>query len=240
MVPTPWSEIKLLVLDKDGTLVDFYPTWTPLYFGVLRHLSGGDAQCFAALLAVSGFSAEGQLAADSPLVHATPTQILACWQQVLPTMTLAQLQQQTDAFFAQHYLQTLRPPCPLPSLLQAVQARGVKVALLTSDSQYFAEQAVQALQISPWVDWALGSDQGLAAKPDVAMLAQVAQQAQVEPYQVAVVGDHPRDLQMAKTFAAGRAVGVLTGPSRTAELLPWADEIWPQLGYLAERLLSPA
>jgi phosphoglycolate phosphatase len=47
-----------------------------------------------------------------------------------------------------------------------------------------------------------------------------------------MVGDSLHDLRAAR--AAGmRAVAVLTGPARAADLAPWADAVLPDIGALA-------
>ena len=234
----PWAQIKGIIFDKDGTLVDFYPTWIPLYHLALRELArraplaaGLDAT-FAQLLGISGFTDGQRLNPDSPLVHSDPETILRLWGSVLGVHQVDVLEGWVAPVFAAHYLQHLRTPCDLPALCRWLSERKLALALVTSDSQHYGDAAVKALGIAPWIMPVIGSDQGLAAKPDAAMVHACLQRWQLDATRIAVIGDHPKDLQMGRGAGAGRVIGVLSGASSAAELAPWCDEIWPHIGYL--------
>ncbi|MFP8965969.1 HAD family hydrolase [Pokkaliibacter sp. CJK22405] len=237
-----WESIEGVILDKDGTLVDFYPTWTPLYLCALEALSAAFSCPLSNLLTVSGFSPRGErLASDSPLVHATPDTILALWASALEQDSIEPLRPVVDRVFAEHYLFSLVPPGDLPALFGKLSKQELRLALVTSDSTRYAEGAVAALGISRWVSPVIGSDAGFPPKPSAAMAIECLKQWRLEPHQVAVIGDHPRDLQMGRALGAGRVVGVLSGSSREDELAPWCDEVWSSLmnlEFLAELKLK--
>jgi phosphoglycolate phosphatase len=54
----------------------------------------------------------------------------------------------------------------------------------------------------------------------------------IEPRHVAVVGDTPHDMGMARSGGAGLAIGVLTGASPRFELEALADHILESIGSL--------
>ena len=50
--------------------------------------------------------------------------------------------------------------------------------------------------------------------------------------EVAVVGDNPHDLAMARSSGAGAAIGVLSGNSGADDLAPLADVVLPSIREL--------
>ena len=52
------------------------------------------------------------------------------------------------------------------------------------------------------------------------------------PREVAVVGDNPHDLEMARSGGAGAAIGVLSGNSGADDLAPLADVVLPSIREL--------
>jgi len=73
-------------------------------------------------------------------------------------------------------------------------------------------------------------DDGFAMKPAPDPVFALCQALQTEPPRVAVVGDSPADIAMARAAGAGRVVGVLTGVGTAADLAE-ADVV---LGSIAE------
>ena len=53
---------------------------------------------------------------------------------------------------------------------------------------------------------------------------------------IAVVGDNPHDLEMARSAGAGAAIGVLSGNSEEAELATLADVVLPSVAALPQWL----
>ena len=61
-------------------------------------------------------------------------------------------------------------------------------------------------------------DDGFPMKPAPDPIFALCQALRTEPSRVAVVGDSPADLAMARAAGAGRVVGVLTGVGTSADL----------------------
>jgi phosphoglycolate phosphatase len=86
-------------------------------------------------------------------------------------------------------------------------------------------------------DFIAGSDSGFGAKPAPGMLLAFADHIGIDPGEIAMVGDSEHDLVAGR--AAGMAtVGVLTGVAGRQDLLPHADVVLPDIGYLADWLFG--
>ena len=75
------------------------------------------------------------------------------------------------------------------------------------------------------IDFLAGHDSGHGLKPDAGMVAAFCRANGLEPREVAVVGDTPADMAMARAAGAGLAIGVLTGPTPADRLAPLADHL---------------
>lgn len=95
-------------------------------------------------------------------------------------------------------------------LLERLQARGVRIGLVTSKSRPVTLMAFEVTGIEPLLDAIVCADEAERNKPHPDPILYCLQQLDVEPEQACYVGDSPYDLQAAR--AAGvRSVGVTWG-----------------------------
>ena len=87
------------------------------------------------------------------------------------------------------------------------------------------------LRVDHLLDFIAGYDSVEKAKPAGDMVHAFCRACRLEPREVAVVGDNPHDLEMARSAGAGLAVGVLSGNARGEDFGALADAV---LGSIAE------
>src|SRR5882724_5677519 len=76
--------IRAILLDKDGTLIDFQLTWGPATHVVIAHLAAGDDAAYRRLAEVSGFlAAERRFLSGSPLIAGATPDYGPSWAQAL-------------------------------------------------------------------------------------------------------------------------------------------------------------
>jgi phosphoglycolate phosphatase-like HAD superfamily hydrolase len=223
----------LIVLDKDGTLLDF-EMWNILAAAWVDRLAEGfqgDA-LRDDLCRNMGFDYERRYSdPQGPMAIATTAQIMAIaagtlYRHGLPwpqAEDRARLAFDTEAEIPLASL--MRPAGNLPPLFRALKAAGVPVAVVTTDHRRETEVALQYLGIAGLVDYVLCGDDGVPPKPAPDMLLVTCRQMGVEPGRVAMVGDTLGDLIMAERAGAGLRVGVLTGAGTREELAPHADVV---------------
>ena len=105
----------------------------------------------------------------------------------------------------------------IPALLDALQACGIPMAVLSNKGEDFI-QALSKVLLAPWNFADIrGEREGVPKKPDPTAALDIAQRLRVKPEETLFVGDTPVDMRTA--HAAGmRAIGVSWGFRRKEEL----------------------
>jgi phosphoglycolate phosphatase len=130
---------------------------------------------------------------------------------------VAQLCENVDAYYLQHWTDHTRPYPGIPELLNSLTARGIRMAVLSNKPHNFTVLNISKL-LSPWhFEAVLGATSSLPKKPDCTSALQIARQMEIAPADFLYLGDSDIDMQTA-TNACMYPVGALWG-FRTAEEL---------------------
>ena len=121
------------------------------------------------------------------------------------------------AEYAKRWKAKSTPYAGIPELLEAISARGMKMAVLSNKPDDFTGKSVDHL-LSRWrFDAVFGARPDVPRKPDPAGALEVAKYLSVSPAEVLYIGDSGTDMRTAVS-AGMYAMGVLWG-FRTAEEL---------------------
>jgi phosphoglycolate phosphatase len=231
-----------ILLDKDGTLIDFDETWGPATYEVMRSLSAGDRTRFDALVRVSEFDErQCRLLPTSPLVSGSSADYGPAWAEALGREAGPAFYREMDELFAYWGLRTLSPIHGPATIAGALKGQGLRLGIATNDAEISARAQAGALGLEPFLDFIAGYDSGFGRKPDPGMVHAFAHACGIAPQAVALVGDSLHDLHAARA-AGAVAVAVLTGPLKEAsrpELAPHADHVIASIAELpawAERM----
>lgn len=229
--------IKGLLFDKDGTLFDFRATWDGWAAQMIRELAGQDTALIAQVAAAVRFDlASGGFHADSPFIAGTNAEVGQAIAQVVPHLTAPQV----EAFLEQRVGEaTLAPAVELAPYLTDLRAQGLRLGVMTNDSEYGARTQLDQAGVAQLFHFVAGYDSGYGAKPSPDPLLAFAEQMELPPEAVAMVGDSTHDL-LAGRRAGMRTVGVLTGTALTHELAPLADVVLPDIGHIPAWLADGA
>src|SRR6266508_5702265 len=228
---------ELIIFDKDGTLIDFDFMWGGWIVALARRLEAAACLPVAAHLyqAVGYDSAAGRVAPGGPLAVATMAELREMAAETLRALGLPREQAQRateQAWYSPDPVALARPLADLPRLLGALRARGLRIAIATTDDRAPTEATVAALGIAPLVDALACGDDGHALKPAPDAILELCRQLGVAPAQATIIGDTVADLRMGRSAGVGRVIGVLSGVG-TAELLaPYADVLLPSVAAL--------
>jgi phosphoglycolate phosphatase-like HAD superfamily hydrolase len=223
-------DIRAVVFDKDGTLIDFHTMWATWVTELARRLeAAADLPLADSLFRAMDYDPvtgrvipNGRLAIES----------MACLRALTVEVVRAAGLPATAA--EQATMAAWRPPDPvalarpladLPSLFAALRARGLRIAVATSDDRAPTEATLASLGVASLVDAVLGADAGVPNKPAPDMVLRLCRDLGVDPAQAAVVGDAVADMQIGRAAGAGLIVGVLSGLSSAAMLAPHADVV---------------
>ena len=230
------GNIKGLLFDKDGTLLDFNATWGQWASGFLADLAQGDAALTARMGDAIGYDvARGVFAPTSPVIAGTADVAIDLLLPFVPHWERDALLAHGNAASA---AAPLVAPCDLPALFDAFDARGLPCGVATNDAESTAITHVKALGLEDRFNRILGFDSGHGGKPAPDMLWAFSKPLGLAPHEVAMIGDSTHDLHAGR--AAGMVcVGVLTGPATRVELEPHADVVLGSVADLPAWLDSP-
>jgi phosphoglycolate phosphatase len=224
--------IRGLLFDKDGTLIDIIGTWLPVYREMLAEAFPGQSEQWNRILLESGYDAlSNNFKANSLMAVGTTDQLVDMWWPGLTAQERKAMIERVDRDFSDKSVKYLQPLMPLEPLLNQLKARRLKLGIATNDNEASARSHVQLLKLDQLIDFVAGYDTVEKAKPAGDMVHAFCAACGLEPRDIAVVGDNPHDLEMARSAGAGLAIGVLSGNSTTADFGSLADAV---LGTIAE------
>ncbi len=225
-------DIRGILFDKDGTLVDFQATWFAIGDLLAMKAADGDRRKANALLEIAGYDfANHCFKADSVFAAGTNADIVALWYPEVPAKERAAMAVGFDRFTAE---EGAAQSVPLPGsrdTIEQLHEAGFRLGIATNDSTGGAEKMLLALGVAQMFDAAYGYDGVANPKPAPDAIYAFCDLTGLKPSQIAMVGDNRHDLEMARAGGAGLAVGVLSGTGTRETLAPLADVV---LGSIAE------
>ncbi len=212
--------VRAVLLDKDGTLVDFDATWLPATVSAARRLCaelGAPATEAERLLALAGYDAARRSCLPGAVISGGTTRELAeLWSAELARAGLAAWSApRTETFLEGLFDREVREaPVGVERVgetLGRLHARGLRLGVATMDTERGAHTMLRGLGIDALFEFVCGSDSGHGEKPGAGMVHAFCAAVEVPPDQVAVVGDTTHDCAMGASAGAAMIVGVLTG-----------------------------
>ena len=230
--------IRAILLDKDGTLIDFGPMWSDWAETLARSLDEAigrpiETQLFVML----GYDPVARTVLPGGGLAATPMARLR--ERTAAVLADAGVDRATAeralriAWHAPDPIALARPLTDLRALFERLRAGGLRLAVATSDDREPSVRTIEALGLTEAVEAMVCADDGIPVKPAPDMVVHLCEIVGVLPGRTAVVGDAPADLRMARAAGAGLVVGVLTGVGERADLEPLADVVLDSVEALA-------
>jgi phosphoglycolate phosphatase len=212
--------IEAILFDKDGTLFDFYRTWGTVTEEAALLAAEGDAARAAEVMLRSGKDpVTGRYQPGSVIASGSNREIVALWAELLGRRDVDALYDAVQAHFLKRQPEVMHPVVDFASFFSRLRDRGYRLGIATMDSEAAAHQAMDKFNVRHALDFICGFDTGHGVKPGGGMVDAFARMTGLPSAAIAVVGDSPHDMHMARAGKAGRAVGVLTGVSPKEALL---------------------
>lgn len=215
--------VRAVLLDKDGTLLDFERTWGPAVLGTLRVLTAGDTDLLSELLAIAGLDAEtGRFDRASPFIAGSSADYGPTLARKLGRTADADFLAHLDGLLLRYGIDHLTPIAGAAEVVADLAARGLPLGIATNDAEEPTRTQLDRLGWTPWFPFVAGYDSGHGPKPAPGMVLAFAAHAGLPPTDIALIGDSTHDLHAARA-AGARAIAVTTGIADRATLLPHAD-----------------
>jgi phosphoglycolate phosphatase len=227
------SRAGAVLFDKDGTLFDFHATWSVWAHGVIDDLARGDPELMARLADAAHYDLQARrFRPTSPIIAGTNREAAECFASVLPVLPVEEVEIHLMRRAAEA---PLAPAVPLAPYLDGLAARGLRLGVVTNDTESGARAHLGSAGVLDRFDFVAGFDSGYGAKPAPGPLLAFAQAVAVAPARVVMVGDSAHDL-IAGRAAGMQVIGVLTGTASRADLAPLADAVLPDIGHIPDWL----
>ena len=224
-------KIRGILFDKDGTLFRYSETWDTWCGTVLEKLSNGDRALLKSLAEAVDFDIQSQMIKpQSMVISCTTREVAECLAPLLTNWSLEAIEKLLNE---QANDLPLAEVTPLKPYFSDLRSRGLKVGVMTNDSEDNAMAQLVSVNLNPHddLDFVAGYDSGYGAKPAPDPLLAFARAVELAPSDVAMVGDSLHDLTAGQR-AGMKTIGVLTGPATQADLSPVADTILPDISYI--------
>lgn len=239
------ADIKGILFDKDGTLVDFNATWLGVADFMAMDAAEGDRWKADRLLAAAGFDfVTKRFKPDSIFASGSNMDVVELW---FPRLSDEDQMHAVSRFNEITSVQGSSMAVALPGVLDSLRAlhtRSYRMGVATNDSTSGAEKTLATLGIAQLFDAAFGYDAVANPKPALDTVIAFCDLTGLRPGEIAMVGDNRHDLEMARAGGCGLAVGVLSGTGTRDSLAPMADVILDSVAdlpdFLAARMSVPA
>ena len=218
-----------LLFDKDGTLFDFGATWNAWAAGMIREFAGADEAMAERIAAELDYDlATQQFLPHSAIIAGTNRDAAEAVARAVPGQEVAEVEIRLMHAAADA---PLAPAVPLAPYLEGLSGRGLRLGVMTNDTEYAARAHLREAGVEAHFDFIAGFDSGFGAKPAPGPLLAFADAVQMDPARVAMVGDSTHDL-IAGRAAGMQTIAVLTGVAGAEELAPHADVVFPDIGHI--------
>ena len=221
--------IRAVLLDKDGTLVDFRASWLPALERAARALTRERRlapDTAARLLALGGYLEHSRSWDPHGLIACGTTRELAeAWAAEIGDGDAARIETLLEVTFDRD---VRAAPIAVPGAAAALgrlRARGITLGVATMDTERGARDTLGRLGIAELFSFVCGCDSGFGEKPGAGMVEAFCGHAAVSADAVAVVGDTTHDTGMGVRAGAALVVGVLSGASDHAALAPHCHHV---------------
>ena len=214
---------RLVIFDKDGTLIDFAATWVPLIrkrvVFLLKALGRDDHELGAFLLKSWGIDpTSGKIDPRGPCpVSPRSDEIvigtMALYQKGYPwdeaKQWVAQAFDEADA--DDDWREKVVPIKGIQTFLSRLRERGFRAALATNDERKDTEAILNHLGMQGLFDILLCAGEVNLPKPDPETIFAICRQLRINPKETVMVGDSVADMMAGKRAGVALTVGILEG-----------------------------
>jgi phosphoglycolate phosphatase len=231
------ADIKGILFDKDGTLVDFNATWLSIADFMAMDAAEGDRWKADRLLSAAGFDfVNKRFKPDSIFASGTNMDVVELW---FPRLSDEDQMLAVARFNEITSVQGSSMAVALPGIVGALTAlhkRAYRLGVATNDSTAGAEKTMVTLGVAQLFDAAYGYDAVANPKPAPDTILAFCDLTGLRPAEIVMVGDNRHDLEMARAGGCGLAIGVLSGTGTRESLSTIADVVLDSVADLPDFL----
>lgn len=221
--------VDLAVFDKDGTLIDVHVYWSAMIgfratricaaLGLGQEMKRGLMESMGVDVTAMRIKPEGPVGIKKrEIVLQSGVAFLAARGHGDQSELFIDVFAQVDRDSQERFDEIIKPCDGLHEMLEALQTRGCKVALATTDRSDRAAKAMDHLGLSGMIDLIVGADMVAQPKPAAESVLMACESLGTPPSKTVMVGDAPYDVLAGLNAKCLASIGVASGMNSAEEL----------------------
>ncbi|CAD6190912.1 unnamed protein product [Caenorhabditis auriculariae] len=219
--------VKLVIFDKDGTLLDFNKMWLPWAANTVRLLEAATKLPVGpAVYKTLGVDPVKAKVSMGCLAEKTLTGVREDVALTLQTFGVNPIEAAAivEGCVPEASTGATAPVCDLIFLFQTLKAMGIKLAVCTADSRTATMEQMRMLGVARLLDDIVcGNDVGVIPKPSPHCAMHICKRLGVDLKATIMVGDTIADLKMGRVAGLRASVAVMTGVGTRETLKEYTD-----------------
>ncbi|MCY1151310.1 MAG: HAD family hydrolase [Sphaerochaetaceae bacterium] len=236
--------LKAIVFDKDGTLFDYSLVWHEVIMtSIDKAFSSSNSKRVEKrkkdLIRLLGLRENGETVASGAIFSHGKFNITkkALWFCISNLMLPSSLVKYTKKIMEYNNILVEDKIKNMDfskqrAIFKTLKEIGYKIAVVTVDNRTSANIFLKYMGIEDYVDYIATKDDNIAQKPNPESFNIFCNMFNLQPNEVAMVGDTVSDMKYAINGKAGYKIGLLWGANDYPNLKKYADVVYPDLYYL--------
>lgn len=217
--PVDLSNVKALVFDKDGTLINLTLTW----LGPMRECArlvadaAGQPDIAEQLILDGGYQpTTNDWANDAVMAYGDEQELLELWAKRAGKEAVDAVKHQFAAITDVATSNAAPMVDNFQALIKTLSEHFV-LGVASMDSIHNIEVTIKSLKVDQYFSYNCGADSGFGVKPGGGMVTAFCNAMKLSPSQVVVIGDSMHDIHMGHN-AGAISIGVTSGGHSREEL----------------------
>ncbi len=232
------TNIRGILFDKDGTLIEFLGLWKAIALGLVEELIHSENPIVKEKLLESIGLVQDEVRPASILSSGTTKDIEEAFRQVLideqinfPEPLHQWIESKIFELTKQN-IHAIKPVADLNTLLTRLKQNGLKIGIATADDQETTLLTLNLLGLTHYFDF-IGTSDFYNKKPHPHMMEAFCEEVGVAAKEVVMVGDTAVDIAFGRNANCQYMIGVHSGAGQSQDLVG-ADFVIPTIADLVD------
>ena len=218
----PIDNVRLIIFDKDGTLMDLYSYWSNMVafrVDMAQEKLGFNERHKKDIMYAMGVDHDnGRLRSEGPVGLKKREIVLQAMADAIGKIGFENMQdlcqevfKEVDILSIKRFSDIVRPVNNMHHMIDTLKKKKCKIAVATTDKTERAELAMKHLGVLNKIDAIIGDDMVKNSKPFPDMVNLILNKLRVENKNAVMVGDAITDVEMGINAGLLASIGVCSG-----------------------------